>query len=79
MKGSSIIAATFSTDSAGFEDCRYQPGRTSRAIYTVGNDYFAVGKTKPKDEVGKPWEKFSDQFWAEKYNTTLWFSKMATA
>ena len=76
MKGSYIIASTFSTDCSGFEEYRYQPTRTSRAIYTLGNDYYAVGKTAPKDEVGQPWEKHSDQFWAERYNTILWVSKV---
>ena len=54
MRASHIIAATFSTDCAGFEEYRYQPTRTTRAIYTVGDDYYAVGKTKPKDVVGEP-------------------------
>ena len=75
MRGAYIIAATFGTDSSGFEEYRYQPTRTSRAIYTLG-DYYAVGKTAPKDDVGQPWEKHPDQFWAEKYNTVLWVSKV---
>lgn len=74
MKGSYIIAATFCTDCAGFEDYRYQPTRTARAIYAIGDSYFAVGKRPPKDVVGESWQKWPDQFWAEKYGTVLWVS-----
>ena len=79
MRGSIIIASTFSTDSHGFEEYRYQPTRTSRAIYVIGDNYYAVGKKPPKDEVGEPWTKHSDQFWAEKYGTVLWVSEMSNA
>lgn len=70
-----VIASTFGMDSAGFEgDYRYQPTRTSRAIYAIGDDYFAVGKTAPKDEVGQPWIKHQDQVFAQQYGTTLWMA-----
>jgi hypothetical protein len=55
---------------------QYQPTRTgTEKIYTEGGDYYCAKKTKPKTEVGQPWEKHSDQFWAEKAKTVVWVSK----
>jgi hypothetical protein len=68
----SIIAATFGWDVRDVSDYRYQPTRTSRAIYAIGDSYFAVGKTPPGDDLGEPWEPHSDQFWATKAATVLW-------
>lgn len=71
----SIIAATFGSSTSDISEYRYQPTRTKQAIYTIGPYYFAVGQQAPKDDVGVPWEKYSDQFWAAKANTTLWVAK----
>ena len=68
------IAATLGFDLPEMKDYRYQDTRTTRAIYSIGDSYFAVGKTAPKDKVGKPWFKAKDQFWAEHSNTVLWES-----
>ncbi|CAB4143088.1 hypothetical protein UFOVP435_58 [uncultured Caudovirales phage] len=77
-RGSTIIATTFFMDVSGFEgDYRYQPGHTKKAIYSIGDVYFCVSKTKPKDEVGQPWQLAADQAVAERHNTKLWFSKMS--
>lgn len=71
-----IIATTFSMDQADMKDARYQPTRTMRAIFVIGNDYYAVGKKKPADEVGQPWQPYKDQWYAERHGTVLWESKM---
>ena len=79
-RGSTIIATTFCMDVSGFEDdYRYQPSRTKKAIYSIGDDYYCVSKTKPTDEVGQPWMPAVDQSVAKRYNTTLWVSKMSEA
>jgi hypothetical protein len=67
-----IIAATFGADSDEMKECRYQPTRTTIAIYACNQRYFATGKTKPKDVMGGPWRKSKDQFWAEQAGTILW-------
>lgn len=56
----------------------YQPGRTKKPLYTVGDDYFCVSKSKPKDDVGGEWVKHRDQFWAEQKNTVLWVATPTT-
>ena len=56
-----IIAATFSTDARSVREARYQEGRTSRAIYAIGDRYYATGKTPPTDDVGGSWAAHSDQ------------------
>jgi hypothetical protein len=77
MRGAAIIASTFGIDVSGFEaDYRYQPTRTTRAIYAIGDGYYAVGKSAPKDEVGNPWELAKDQCWAGQNGTKLWYSAM---
>lgn len=79
MSGITIIAATLGLDlesSRAFNnEYRYQPTRHVAAIYTDGNDYYAVGKRRPKDVVGEDWTPWTDQFWAAKEGTTLWVSK----
>lgn len=50
MKGSYVIASTLGMCIDDFEwDYRYQPTRTTRAIYSIGDSYYATGKTRPKD------------------------------
>jgi hypothetical protein len=54
----------------------YQSTRTgAERVYTDGTDYYCVKVTKPKAEVGQPWELMPDQFWAAKANTRIWVSK----
>ena len=71
----SIIAATFGSDSSDMADYLYKSTRTTRPIYAIGSYYFATGTTPPKDDVGTPWEKHQDQFWAAKNSTILWVAK----
>lgn len=68
-----VIGDTLGVD---IKDHRYRSGHTTRPIYTIDDFYFAVGKNKPTDEVGEPWEKYDDQFFAQRANTILWVSKM---
>ena len=72
-----IIAATFSTDARSVREARYQEGRTSRAIYAIGDRYYATGKTAPTDDVGGSWAAHSDQFFAERAGTVLWVCEAA--
>lgn len=74
-----IIASTMGWDISEPADYRYQPTRTRQAIYAVGNRYLAVGKREPKDDVGGPWQRHTDQFFAERAGTVLWVSEMTTA
>jgi len=75
MKTVSIIAATLGDDVADVQEYRYQSTKTTRAIYAIGDFYYATGKKAPKDAVGEPWEMHDDQFFAEKNNTILWVSE----
>ncbi len=67
-----IIAETFGWDISEARECRYQPGRTKQPLYAVGNTYYCVSKSLPKDDVGAPWEKNRDQFFAERAGTVMW-------
>ena len=73
-----IIANTLSLDlesSRQFNnEYQYQPGRTKKPLYTVGDDYFCVSKTKPTDDCDGEWEQHKDQFFAAKAGTILWVS-----
>jgi hypothetical protein len=74
MKTPTILANTFGIDINDISDYRYQSTRTSQAIYAIGEQYFAIGKRKPKDVFNTSWEMFSDQFWAKQGNTVIWVS-----
>lgn len=80
MSAPTIIANTCGlelTSSRAFNnEYLYQAGKTIKQIYTCGTDYFCVSVTRPTDEVGLPWEKYPDQFWAEKSKKILWISKL---
>lgn len=79
MSTQAIIGSTFGWDVGEVSEYRYKATRTSRAIYSIGDAYFAVGTTPPADDVGEPWVPHSDQFWAQKAGTTLWVSKAITS
>lgn len=66
------LAGTIGIDTAELSEYRYQETRTKQAIYAVGAQYFAVGKSAPKDAVGKPWREHGDQFWAKQAGTVVW-------
>jgi hypothetical protein len=72
-----VIAATFSWDGETMREYRYQPGRTKRAIYAIGDCYYAVGKTKPTDDVGSEWRTHPDQTFAKKAGTVLWYADVS--
>lgn len=73
-KARTVIASTFGLDIAGFEDdYRYQPTRTDTAVYAISDQYFAIGKDRPTDEVGGEWLEHQDQLFAKENNTTLWY------
>jgi hypothetical protein len=69
-----VIAHTLEIDPVELRDYRYQPSQTRRAIYGIGERYYALGKRPPTDLVGRGavWERHSDQFFAERANTVLW-------
>ncbi len=79
MKGQSIIAATFGFDTIDMGEYRYKSTRTLRAIYAIGDHYYAVGQSKPQDDVGGEWRKSPDQFWAATGNTILWVCDAITS
>jgi len=72
MNAKEILAATLGWDIGEVSECRYQR-YAAPAVYSIGNQYFAVNKTKPKhDDVGGEWQPHTDQFWAEPDGTTVW-------
>lgn len=74
-----VIGSTIGMELSEVTDCRYQPTRTTKAIYSIDSQYFAVGKNAPKDEVGGKWRQHRDQFFAEKHSTVLWVCDMIGA
>ena len=70
-----VLAGTFSCDTNDIKEYRYQSGKTTRPIYAIGSKYFAIGKTKPKDDMGGEWKQNKDQFFAKKSGTILWISE----
>lgn len=66
------IAATLGIDLSEMRDYRYQPSRSSVAIYAIGDNYYCARTSAPDD--GRNWEKYKDQFWAERHKTILWVS-----
>lgn len=66
-----VIAETFSLDVADVREYRYQPGQTKQAIYAIGERYFTVSATPPKDKEYS-WKQASDQWSAQRHNTILW-------
>lgn len=79
MRSDYIIAATFSTDAESVREAVYQPTRTRRLVYAIGDRYYAVSKTVPTDAVGTPWRRHSDQFFAERAGTVLWVCDVRAA
>jgi hypothetical protein len=65
------LAATLGLDLSELSEYRYKETRTIKAIYSIG-DYWCASSTIPNDQVGGPWEKHDDQFWAERANTIIW-------
>lgn len=55
-----IIAELYGMDSREVFDLRHHYGQTRQPIYVIGDDYFAVGKYKPKDEYGTGWYREGD-------------------
>ena len=81
MNSRTALSNTLGLDSGELAEYQYQPGRFSRAVYSFGdNRYFCLGKRPPKsNEMGHfvelLWKPYSDQFWAEKANTTIWVAE----
>jgi len=72
MRSNTILASTFGWDIADIAECRYQR-YVSPVVYSVGEQYFAVSKTKPKHkDVGGEWRVYSDQFFAKDNGTVVW-------
>jgi hypothetical protein len=73
------LAATLGMDSRELSDYSYKAGRFDRALYCAGGWFWAIGPAAPKADVGGPWERHTDQFWAEKAGTVVWRSKEETS
>jgi len=71
-----IIADTLGLDLSELEDYRYQSTQSARAIYAIGDCYYAVGKTPPSN--GWAWTEHKDQFFATSRNTKVWVCKVAS-
>lgn len=65
-----IIAEFYGMDSREVHECRHHYGLTKQPIYVLGDDYFAVGKSMPKDEYGTGWKAV-----ATVDDTTIWKSE----
>ena len=71
-RSNTILAETFGWDVSEVSECRYQR-YTSPSVYSIGDRYFSVSKTKPKHgDVGNAWVKHTDQWAAERSNTIVW-------
>jgi hypothetical protein len=67
-----IIAETFGWDYKEVQECRYQRYVSSN-VYSIGDRYFAVSKTKPKhSDVGDEWVEHTDQFGARNTDKKIW-------
>lgn len=74
MRANEILAATFGWDVREMRECRYQ-NFTSPAIYSIGDQYFAVYDKPPKHQVGKAWSEYRDQFFAAPTGRKIWVCK----
>lgn len=77
MSTTSAIACTLGWEPSELLEYRYHAGRGTRSVYTVDDLYMCGGKKAPTANqlphlAGLVWEKYPDQFWAEKANTTIW-------
>lgn len=71
-RASEVIAETFGFDINEMKEYEYQK-YISPKVYSIGDNYYAVHKTKPKHkDVGGEWIINKDQFFAQKENTILW-------
>ena len=74
-RAAAVIAESIGFDIAEMSECRYKPTRyTAPAVYSIGDKYFAAHPTKPRHEVGEPWQRYADQFGARNTNTVVWVS-----
>ncbi len=69
IKGSKeALAWHLGWDIADLKDCQYQPGRTTKAIYTIGDDYYTcipLGQSPPKatrNDREWDWAEIKDNF-----------------
>lgn len=64
------IADLFGSDIADIREGRYQKYESPK-VYVVGDNYYAASETKPRHNVGQPWQalkNFRDE--------TIWESKV---
>lgn len=47
-----LLAEHFGWDVTDVRDSEYQPGRFTRKVYTLGNDYYSAGAKPPIDSDG---------------------------
>ena len=69
-KAHTVIAELYGMDARDVHENRHHYGLTKQPIYTIGDDYYAVGKAKPTDEFGQGWEAV-----AELHGRVVWMSK----
>ena len=67
------IAASVGMDADDLKEYVYEPGRTTRRVYAIGDSYYCTAKRQPK-ECGLVWAKAEDQFFALRAGTTLWIA-----
>jgi hypothetical protein len=68
------LSATIGMTPQELREYRYHAGKTSRAVYAIGDVYYTQGKTRPV-MLGMDWIKHSDQYHAERANTSIWTAK----
>lgn len=76
MKANEIIASTFGWDVKEVSDHRYQEGRQSMPVYSIGDFYYCVpspGRLPPK---GWKWKAHTDQFFAQRAERILYAADM---
>lgn len=72
MKTKNILAESLGFDRRELAEYRYQSTRYTPAVYAVGDEYFTQSAKEPVHVEGISWQKYRDQFWAERAGTCVW-------
>lgn len=75
-----VLAEVFSWDYSDIQECRYQYGRTSKPVFTIGDDYYTatkIGQKPPKHSGGLDfnWEKVESKI-ADSIGWQVWKSPL---
>lgn len=71
MSPRNALASTLNLEFSELTEYEYQPSRTKRRVYAIGDFYYCSG-LKPVSLDGIKWEQHSDQFFAKQAKTVIW-------